>query len=124
MFCKMLYTNPELCKQLLELILGKGIKQFFDFLSGKEPKGRLATEIAQKVELAVKHEEWRTEYMTLLQRDREKFAEGLAQGMAQGNIRSIQKLIKRGMDKDFILSLDYTEEEIEEAEKQLLATAQ
>lgn len=27
MFCKMLYTNPKLCKQLLELILGKGIKK-------------------------------------------------------------------------------------------------
>lgn len=28
MLCKMLYTDPELCKQLLELILGKEIKKF------------------------------------------------------------------------------------------------
>lgn len=27
MFCKILYTNPELCKQLLELILGRKIKE-------------------------------------------------------------------------------------------------
>ena len=99
---------------------------FLDYLSGKEPKGRLVTEIARRVELTVKHEEWRTEYMTLLQRDREKFAEGMAQGMAQGiaqgNILAIQKLLKKKMDNDFILSLGYTQEEIDEAEKRLLTT--
>lgn len=62
--------------------------------------------------------------MTLLQRDREKFAEGMAegmvQGMAQGNILAIQRLLKKKMDNDFILSLGYTQEEINEAEKQLL----
>lgn len=56
--------------------------------------------------------------MTLLQRDREKFAEG----MAQGSILAIQKLLKKKMDNDFILSLGYTQEEINEAEKQLLTT--
>ena len=91
---------------------------FLDYLSGKEPKGRLVTEIARRVELTVKHEEWRTEYMTLLQRDREKFAEG----MAQGNILAIQRLLKKKMDNDFILSLGYTQEEIDEAEKRLLTT--
>lgn len=53
MLCKMLYTDPELCKQLLELILGKEIKKFSCFFSEKETKGRMAAEIAQKVELAV-----------------------------------------------------------------------
>ena len=56
--------------------------------------------------------------MTLLQRDREKFTEG----MAQGNILAIQRLLKKKMDNDFILSLGYTQEEINEAEKQLLTT--
>ena len=106
--------------------LPEELRNFLDYLSGKEPKGRLATEIAKKVELAVKHEEWRTEYMTLLQRDREKFAEGMAKGMAQGiaqgNILAIQKLLKKKMDNDFILSLGYTQEEIDEAEKRLLTT--
>ena len=60
--------------------------------------------------------------MTLLQRDREKFAEGMAQGIAQGNILAIQKLLKKKMDNDFILSLGYTQEEIDEAEKRLLTT--
>ena len=104
--------------------LPEELRNFLDYLSGKEPKGWLATEIAKKVDLAVKHEEWRTEYMTLLQRDREKFAEGMAegmvQGMAQGNILAIQRLLKKKMDNDFILSLGYTQEEINEAEKQLL----
>lgn len=94
------------------------VKKFLDFLSGEEPRGRLATEIARKVELAVQHEEWRTEYMTLLQRDREKFAEG----MEQGKILSIQRLLKKEMDNDFILSLGHTQEEIDEAEKQLMTT--
>lgn len=102
--------------------LPEELKNFLDYLSGKEPKGWLATEIAKKVDLAVKHEEWRTEYMTLLQRDREKFAEGMAQGMVQGNILAIQRLLKKKMDNDFILSLGYTQEEINEAEKQLLTT--
>mgnify|MGYP002672857384 CR=1 FL=1 len=106
--------------------LPEELRNFLDYLSGKEPKGWLATEIAKKVDLAVKHEEWRTEYMTLLQRDREKFAEGMAQGMvqgmAQGNILAIQRLLKKKMDNDFILSLGYTQEEINEAEKQLLTT--
>lgn len=56
--------------------------------------------------------------MTLLQRDREKFAEGMAKTRAE----AIQKLLKKGMDKDFIMSLDYAPEEIEEAEKQMLLT--
>ena len=56
--------------------------------------------------------------MTLLQRDREKFAEG----MERGKILSIQRLLKKEMDNDFILSLGYTQEEIDEAEKQLMTT--
>lgn len=44
--------------------------------------------------------------------DRDAFAAG----EEQANIQSIQKLLKKGMDKDFILSLGYTEEQIEEAE--------
>lgn len=60
--------------------------------------------------------------MTLLQRDREKFAEGMAEGMEQGKILSIQRLLKKEMDNDFILSLGYTQEEIDEAEKQLMTT--
>ena len=56
--------------------------------------------------------------MTLLQRDREKFAEG----MEQGKILSIQRLLKKEMDNDFILFLGYTQEEIDEAEKQLMTT--
>lgn len=130
------YTFENRCKEVQGLQLGdestkiflnasgnkenlpEELKNFLDFLSGEEPRGRLATEIARKVELAVQHEEWRTEYMTLLQRDREKFAEG----MEQGKILSIQRLLKKEMDNDFILSLGYTQEEIDEAEKQLMTT--
>ena len=123
---KCVYTFENKCNEVEGLCLGdestkiflnasghkenlpEELRNLLDYLSGKEPKGKLA----------VKHEEWRTEYMTLLQRDREKFAEG----MAQGSILAIQKLLKKKMDNDFILSLGYTQEEINEAEKQLLTT--
>ncbi|MBQ7924688.1 MAG: hypothetical protein IJ335_00150 [Lachnospiraceae bacterium] len=50
--------------------------------------------------------------MTLQMRDREKFAEGLQ----QGRIEAVQRMIRKGCTKEFILDLDYTEEEYAEAE--------
>lgn len=52
--------------------------------------------------------------------DRDTFAageaQGVKQGMAQGLSQAIQKLLQKGMDKDFILTLGYTEEQLAEAE--------
>ena len=50
--------------------------------------------------------------MTLLMRDREKIAEG----MQKERIDAIQRMIRKGCTKDFILGLDYTEAEYAEAE--------
>lgn len=38
------------------------------------------------------------------------------------NIERIQKMIRKGCSKEFILELDYTEDEYAEAEKELLQT--
>lgn len=46
----------------------------------------------------------------------------LAEARAEARTEAIQKLLRKGMDKDFIISLDYAPEEIEEAEKQMLLT--
>lgn len=46
---------------------------------------------------------------------------GLAKGAAGERLKTIQKLITKGCDKDFIFSLDYTEEEYTKAEKELMA---
>ncbi len=66
---------------------------FLDYVAGKEPSDEFTERLSREVYKARNREEWRVEYMTLLQRDREKFAEGreeglaegLAQGIAQGN---------------------------------------
>lgn len=39
----------------------------------------------------------------------------LAEEKKAGRINAIQRLIKKGVDKEFILSLEYVEEEISEA---------
>ncbi len=48
--------------------------------------------------------------------------EGRQEGRRAEKISTICKLLSKGMDHDFILSMGYTDEQIEEAEKQLLTT--
>lgn len=96
--------------------LPEELKDFLEFLSGKEPKGKLATEIAKQVDRAVKHEEWRTDYMTLLQRDREKFAAGKAEGRAEGAFEALAQLVHQKLldIKDAAAQLNMTPEEFQE----------
>jgi len=46
-------------------------------------------------------------------------AEGKAEGMQQERIDAVQRMIRKGCTKEFILDLDYTEEEYAEAEAEL-----
>lgn len=127
---KCVYTFENRCKEVPDLCLKdestkiflnasgnkenlpEELKNFLEFLSGKEPKGKLATEIANKVDQAVNHEEWRTDYMTLLQRDREKFAEGKAEGAFEALAQLVhQKLLDI---KDAAAQLNMTTEEFQE----------
>lgn len=48
---------------------------------------------------------------------------GLEQGLEQGRIEAIQRMLRKGCDKDFIFGLDYTEEEYAKAENELMALA-
>lgn len=64
--------------------LPKELADFLSYLEDGEVHGTLDQEIAEKVLQAAAHEEWRMEYMTLLQRDREKYAEGKEEGRAEG----------------------------------------
>ncbi len=65
--------------------------------------------------------------MTLLMRDREKFAEGKAEGKAEGmqleRIHAVQRMIRKGYSKEDILELDYTEDEYAEAKSELCQMA-
>ena len=48
-------------------------------------------------------------------------AEGITEGKTEERIKAIQKMLHKGFDKQTILSLDYTEEEYQEAEAAMLA---
>jgi len=50
-------------------------------------------------------------------------AEGKAEGMQQERIDAVQRMIRKGCTKEFILDLDYTEEEYAEAESGLCQMA-
>ena len=63
---------------------------FLDYISGKEPTDEFTNRINLELSKAQSREEWRLEYMTLLQRDREKFAEG----KAEGKLEDIQNLME------------------------------
>lgn len=71
--------------------------------------------IENEVEKAKLHEEWRMEYMSLFLHDEEIREEGIA----EGKITMIQSLIKKGQSKEFILTLDCSEEEYKKAEEML-----
>lgn len=56
--------------------------------------------------------------MTLFLRDEEKIEEGIA----KERIAGIQRLIKNGQSKEFIINLGYTEEDYKKAQEALLET--
>ena len=146
MFCKVLTTNPNLCRELLELIIGRKVgqftrldqqqpieltadgkevrfdvysedestkiflcagggaddvspdmKDFLDWLSGKQGRSRLVGELENAVQKVKDHKEWRTEYMTLLMRDQEM----MRKGIVQGTMTTLFSLVQDG-----ILTLD------------------
>ena len=70
---------------------------FLDYVAGKEPSDDFTKKINQEVYRARNKEEWRREYMTLLQRDREKFAEGKAEGMIEGKMEELVALVNDGI---------------------------
>lgn len=57
-------------------------------------------------------------YMHTWDREYHIRKESREEGRAEGRILAIYKLLKKNVDREFILSLDYTEEEIKKAEAQ------
>ena len=57
--------------------------------------------------------EGRTEGITL----------GRTEGRSEERVSTIQKLLAKGLDMDFIQSLDYSEDEIREAQAAMLTTS-
>ena len=81
------------------------MKDFLDWLSGKQGRSRLVGKLENAVQKVKDHKEWRTEYMTLLMRDQEMMRkgreEGMQQGMRQGTMTTLFSLVEDG-----ILTLD------------------
>ena len=135
MFCKVMTTNPELCHELPELVLGDestkiflcaggnaddvsdDMKDFLNWLTTEQiGDSELVKKLQNAVENAQNQEEWRLEYMTLLMRDNEMREEGRKEGRNAERTESIRNMIKCGVAKEKILEL-YTEEEFEKATK-------
>jgi predicted transposase/invertase (TIGR01784 family) len=52
------------------------MKDFLDYIVSKKTNGKLSKRLQNEVEKSKKHEEWRTDYMTLLEKYEEKIEEG------------------------------------------------
>lgn len=124
------YTFENRCREMPELILGDEatkiflcaggtaddvsieMKNFLNWLTtGRTGESKFVKKLEDAVEHARKHEEWRTEYMTLQMRDNEM----KEKGRKEERIESIRNMLKYGVPKEKIL-MDYTETEYALAE--------
>ena len=102
--------------QSKEFVLNLGYKEE-DYKKAEEAlRNRLDLTVQQ--EKPKLHEEWSREYVMLLLHDEEIREEGIA----KGKIAMIQSLIEKGQSKEFILTLDCSEEEYKKAEEMLHET--
>lgn len=139
------YTFENTCKEQPELTLGdestkiflnphgnlsnlsEELRGFLELIAGKGSKGKFAKELETEVKRAVENKDWEVEYMTLLQRDREKIQEGREIGREEGReigreleaLEKIQAMLKKNYPREDILELGYTEEQYEKAENAL-----
>lgn len=111
LFCRILMANEDLCVELVEMITGRKVRgillddgahkiflcadgtmddcsdkmrDFLDYIAGKETDGELSSRIQKEVSKSREHKEWRLDYMTLLEKYREKFDEGQKVGRKAG----------------------------------------
>ena len=66
------------------------MKDFLDWLIGKQGKSELVKALDNAVQKARNHEEWRLEYMTLLMRDQEMIRRGREEGLQVGREEGLQ----------------------------------
>ncbi len=127
------YTFENTCKEMPSLILGdesvkiflnphgdlselsEELRGFLELIAGKSGNSEFAKVLEAEVKRAIENKEWEVEYMTLMQRDREKIQEGCE----QEKISTIQRLIKNNFSKEVIMKLGYTEEQYKIAENGL-----
>lgn len=104
-----IYTFENKCRECASLILGDDttkvfinaagtaddvsdeMKEFLDYLQGKGTQNDFTRRIANEVDKARVHEEWRVEYMSLLLRDQEM----RVAGREEERIRAIKKKLEK-----------------------------
>lgn len=87
-------------KGVLSNTLTEDMKSFIAYLNGEKTDNPLVQQIESEVEKVRLHEEWRLEYMTLQQRELQKYdegrEEGRAEGRAEGKLETLTELVKDG----------------------------
>ena len=87
---------------------------FLEYLQGKGTQNDFTRRIADEVNKARAHEEWRVEYMSLLLRDQEMRAAGREEGREEERIRVIKmKLAKDKTLEQIAEELELSVEEVE-----------
>ena len=92
------------------------MKDFLDWLIGKQGKSELVKALDNAVQKARNHEEWRLEYMTLLMRDQEM----IRRGRLQEIFLSVQEgdySIERGAQKSNMSEKEFEELMVKEGYK-------
>ena len=72
------------------------MKDFLDWLIGKQGKSELVKALDNAAQKARDHEEWRLEYMTLLMRDQEMIRGGREEGLQAGRLQEIFLSVQEG----------------------------
>ena len=127
-----IYTFENQCRECPSLVLGDDttkvfinaagtaddvsseMKEFLDYLQGKGTQNDFTRRIANEVDKARIHEEWRVEYMSLLLRDQEMRAAGREEGREEERIRAIRKKLEKNKTiKQIADELEISEEEAE-----------
>ena len=108
------YTFENLCKERPQIGLGDeatkiflcaggdaddvsdDMKDFLDWLTGKEGRSKLVQNLNNAVRKVKDRKEWRTEYMTLLMRDQEMMQKGREEGREQGRIDTLITFLENG----------------------------
>ena len=132
-FCKILMKNKILCIELLELVLrikiedivfmaeqkpieitaddiSDEMREFLDYLLGKGAQNDFTRWIADEVNKARAHEEWRVEYMSLLLRDQEMRAVGREEGREEERQTMIVNMLKENIPVEAICRIAQCDE--------------
>lgn len=72
------------------------MKDFLDYIAGRETHGKLSDRLRDEVIKSRNHEQWRLSYMLLEEKYREKLEEGFERGLRQGMEQGLEQGLEQG----------------------------